>query len=85
MPRECAPLRAQLMGLSLALQVMQEQLNRQGQQAQEAQARAEQEVSKLQERLAAALASDESARDGSKVLQLQLMETKGLPSRLSKV
>ncbi len=73
------------MGLSLALQVMQEQLNRQGQQAQEAQARAEQEVSKLQERLAAALASDESARDGSKVLQLQLMETKGLPSRLSKV
>ena len=69
MPQECALLQVGLTGQLLALQDLQEQLSRQSWRALQAEAKAEQEISKLQERLAAAQASDESAQQGLKRLE----------------
>ncbi|KAL0032968.1 hypothetical protein WJX77_008873 [Trebouxia sp. C0004] len=62
----------QLMALHDSSMDLQEQLNRQSWRAQEAQARAEQGISKLQEQLAAAEASDESSQQDVKRLEQQL-------------
>ncbi len=75
LPQVCALLQAGLTGLFLALQVLQAQLSRHHQQAQEAQAKAEHEALMLQERLAEAQGSSDSAREGCKLLQLQLTES----------
>ena len=72
MPQECALLQVGLNRQLLALQDLQEQLSRQSWRALQAEAKTEQEISKLQEQLAAAQASDESAQQGLKRLEQQL-------------
>ena len=75
LPQMCALLQAGLTRLCLALQALQAQLSRHHQQAQEAQAKAEHQALMLQERLAEAQGCGESAREGSRLLQLQLTDS----------
>ncbi len=80
MPQECALIQVGLTGQLLALQELQEQLKREGWRALQPEVQAEQEISKLQEQLAAAQVTDEAAQQGVKRLE---QEVKRLEQQLA--
>lgn len=72
MLQECAVLQVGLVIQLFALQELQEQLQRKRWWAFQAEVKAEQEISKLQEQLAAAQASDDAAHQGVKSLEQEV-------------